>query len=377
MKFLEMFTPISKGNFGLTEMAIYKSIDKDGNFIPIWGGNKEHNTIDRMVSEFALTKSGKKISIFHGEGIVISLDGSAGSMTYKNDNKKFALNHHAGFFKVKDEIDMEFFSIFYQSQLKELSVSEGSKTLTLNQIYNFDFEIPEHDIQLKIMKSIKPMLTIKSKIESFIEKIEKIKTTVLSENYSKFQGMLIPIGDIIECISGNSGLTKQFLYSQIQHSEEKKYIILTGSVDYSLNQRIHRCQHPFNSEKLISVVDNKSVIHVIRKGKAGTTAYFPDGNYTTNDDAYLLCVRDDSKFKINLEWLMYVLKSNFLEYASSSDNGTWNMTGFFKNVTVDLPIIEEQLRVAKEFQRLNSLENKLIRVLDKINNLLCKHIATE
>ena len=51
---------------------------------------------DRRISVSAKTKKGATIKIFSGEGIIISLDGSAGSMTYKN-GEKFALNHHAGF----------------------------------------------------------------------------------------------------------------------------------------------------------------------------------------------------------------------------------------------------------------------------------------
>ena len=179
MKFKELFEPIQKGDFGLTDEAIYKSIQYEGEFIPIWGGNQEHSTIDRMVSINGRTKKDEPITIFEGRGIIISLDGSAGCMTYKPGSQRFAFNHHAGFFRErlihKPQIDLRFFSIFYQKQLQELSVSKGSKTLTQNQLYKTNFEIPPYDDQIKIINKIMPILTLKNKLNSLISvKIDEL-----------------------------------------------------------------------------------------------------------------------------------------------------------------------------------------------------------
>ena len=35
----------------------------------------------------------------------------------------------------------------------------------------------------------------------------------------------------------------------------------------------------------------------------------------------------------------------FREYASNSDNGTWNKTGFLKHAMLDIPSFEEQNNV--------------------------------
>jgi len=182
MKFKDLFEPIQKGDFGLTDEAIYKSIQYEGDFIPIWGGNQEHNTIDRMVSVNGRTKKDKPITVFEGRGIIISLDGSAGYMTYKSGGQRFALNHHAGFFRsnivYEPQINLQFFSIFYQKQLQELSVSEGSKTLTQDQLYQEDFEIPTYEDQIKIMDEITSLLTLKNKLNSLI-------TTKIDELFQK------------------------------------------------------------------------------------------------------------------------------------------------------------------------------------------------
>lgn len=129
-KFFEMFDPVKKGNFGLTEEAIYKSIQRGGTFVPVWGGSQEHKGEEHLVSENGKTKYNDPVTVFEGTGIAISLDGSAGSITFI-ENKRFALNHHAGFFEVKEGaesfIDPQFFPLFHEAQLREAGVSEAQK----------------------------------------------------------------------------------------------------------------------------------------------------------------------------------------------------------------------------------------------------------
>lgn len=373
-----MFEPIQKGNFGLTDEAIYKSIQQGGNFIPVWGGEQKHVEKTRLVSENGKTKYGEPITIFNGEGIIISLDGSVGCMTYVR-NERFGLNHHAGFFKVRNGseylIDPKFFSLFYEAQLREAGVSEGSKTLSLEKIYSIDFEIPDYTVQYKVMETIQKILIIKEKIEMMIKKLGLLKEKAISRDYQTFQVTNVPISDVLDCLSGNSGLTEEYLYSRIQDESEKKYRILTGSTNYELKQYTHKCRHPKNTNKTIATVDGKEVIHVVRKGKAGSVAFFGTGDYTLNDDAYLLYLRDSFPYQISLRWLMYDLKPRFLEYASSSDNGTWTKTGFFKNVKIDLPSIEEQKEVIEAYERLERLEKKLNNIKSRIDNLFRNQIS--
>ncbi len=176
MKFLELFSEIRKGNTSLTEEAIYKSIQLGNELLPIWGGNQSHHIADTFVDIKAKTKKDKTITTFEGEGIIISLDGSAGHMTYKPTGTRFALNHHAGFFTTIDEgeIDLEFFSIFYQSQFINQAVSEGSKTLSLRQIYKMEFEIPKKRQQLHLMKKIKQLLDKAAKYREFLTRLDTI-----------------------------------------------------------------------------------------------------------------------------------------------------------------------------------------------------------
>lgn len=190
MNFKDLFEPIQKGDFGLTEEAVYKSIQLGNKMIPLYGGNQQHLTTDRYVDEKARTKSNNQITVFEEEGIIISLDGSAGNMTYKS-GEKFALNHHAGFFKVKKKaieiINMEFFSIFFQEQYKQASISDGSKTLTLDKVYSIDLEIPSYNNQLRLMKELKPILNNRVSVNNIFNKCVLVNNKTLSHQYNTYR----------------------------------------------------------------------------------------------------------------------------------------------------------------------------------------------
>ena len=160
MKFLEVFNEIEKGNYALTDEAMYASIKNSDKMIPLYGGNQSHKYTDRKVSITAKTKKGESIRVFQREGIIISLDGSAGSMTYKN-REIFALNHHAGFITLKQGVEkkvlLEYFALFFQNFYRSLSISDGSKTLSLEQIYSEEIELPPYDVQVRIMNKLAPI----------------------------------------------------------------------------------------------------------------------------------------------------------------------------------------------------------------------------
>ena len=377
-EFLDIFKPIQKGNFGLTDEAIYRSIQHGGQFIPVYGGTQEHTTTDRFVSEYGKTKYDESITIFTGDGIIISLDGSSGCMTYVMA-KRFALNHHAGFFQLKEDakqvIDPEFFSLFFEKQLQEASVSEGSKTLTLSMIESMDFDMPPYSVQMKVMSRIRSLLKVKERVNNLISRINSVKERILLVEYRDYQAKDVSVGDVLDCMSGNSGLTEEYLYSQIKDNSEKKYHILTASTEHELSQYVSRCKHPKDSSKMITVVEGKPVIHVVRIGKAGSVTYFENGDYTTTENAYLLYLKDNLKYDLSLKWLMYALAPEFSEYSNIAEYGTWNMTGFFERVTIAIPSYEEQLELVEKYERLELLQAKLQSILTKIDQLFTKQIV--
>jgi restriction endonuclease S subunit len=296
-------------------------------------------------------------------------------MTYNKD-ERFALNHHAGFFKTKEQakhlIIPEFFAIFYQTQLQDIAVSSDEKTLTIDMIYSMDFDVPQYDVQKSIMSKIRPLLAIRQPVGDTLERINHIKSRVLSKKYENYQAMDISISKVLDCMNGNTGLTEEAIYQTIL-LEGNRYMVLSSSTE----ERTKLGAVPiFSIEgKTIDVFEGKQGILVIRNGKAGTTVFLAKGKYTINDHAYILSLKDDLQHKISLKWIMIQYRHRFLEYSSSADNGTWNMTGFFDNVRIDIPSFEEQIGVVKQYDRLDNLEEKLKAVNSRISSLLRKQLV--
>ncbi|BFL40674.1 restriction endonuclease subunit S [Agathobaculum sp. NSJ-28] len=375
MKFLDVFNEIEKGNYALTDEAIYASLQNGDELIPLYGGNKEHATTERRISISAKTKKGVPITVFSGEGIIISLDGSAGSMTYKSD-EKFALNHHAGFITLRknarDKVNLEYFSIFLQNFYREMGVSDGSKTLSLTQIYAEEFDLPKFEVQNNILHLLKG---IKAKLENLATLKNNYKCLIdkeISVEYTKYQGKNIDISTCIDYMSGNTGLTEEFIYQTLQNGAEHYQILSSATEDSTMMGEIPMCV--INNRQL-KVFEGQEGLLVTRNGKAGYTKYLNKGRYTINDHAYILFVKDDSPYKIDLRWLAIQYKQDFLSYASNSDNGTWNMTGFFSYTKIDIPCYDEQLSLVKKHQLLQNRIAAIEQIEEQYSCLISKEIA--
>ena len=368
-----MFNPVEKGNFALTDEVIYNSIQNNDELVPLYGGNKTHKKATRYVSVSAITKEGKPITIFTGEGIIISLDGSSGSMTYKN-GERFALNHHAGFITVKNKgiIRLEYFAFFFQKFLSNLSVSDGSKTLSLAQLYSVDFDIPDYDLQCRVLDKLLPMSKKMELLNVMLDKYTELFNKQIAVTYENYQAKAVPITKVISCMSGNSGLTGEFVYNNLG-SGTPKYKVLSGATqEENYLGVLPECE--LNGKK-INVFENKCGLLVIRKGKAGSTKFLPVDNYTINDDAYILYVIDDCGYDIDLKWLEIQYRNEIQQYSSSSDNGTWNKTGFFNNTLIDIPVKEEQLRIVSIYDRLEKISCRIAKIKCEYEKIFSREIV--
>jgi len=374
MRFLEVFNEIEKGNYALTDESVYASIQNGDEFISLYGGNKDHRSTDRRISVSAKTLKGTPITVFTGEGIIISLDGSAGSMTYKN-NERFALNHHAGFITAREDaterVNLEFFAIYLQNFYRNLSVSDGSKTLSLTQIYNEEFNLPTYDVQCRALKrlrgtasKIEQLLQIKAKLKSLVEK-------EFSVNYRSFQAKGVPISRCIDYMSGNTGLTEEAIYHTLQLETERYDVLSSATEERTMMGKMPMCMI---EGRALKVFENKPGLLVTRNGKAGQTRFLNPGKYTINDHAYILFEKENSPYKIDLRWLGIQYRRSFLSFASSSDNGTWNMTGFFRYTSLDIPYLDEQVALVKEVEKIQRQIDGIDTIICRFSSLLSKEI---
>ena len=387
--------PISKvvnclsGNSGLTEQVIYQNICVEGErFLVLSSSTEEETKLGKIP---ICDVKGKRLKVFENkEGILVIRNGKAGT-TFFLEKGKYAITDHAYILVLKNDCahQVSLKWLMYQYRWRFLEYASSSDNGTWNMTGFFEeanVDIPSLEKQNRLVEVYERIEGLKQKIDVIHQLINNLRDKQLGYPFVNYQGKDVPISEILSCMSGNSGLTEEYLYSQIQTDSEKKYRILTGSTDYSISEYTHKCEHPKNSTKFISVIEGKPVIHVVRKGKAGSTAYFEKGNYTINDDAYLLFLKDapqktlldsQSSSQVNLKWLSYELKSRFYDYATSSDNGTWNKTRFFDEVHVDIPSYSEQNQIVRVYDQIEQLENRLTALYRKMNDLLNKQIAQD
>lgn len=242
----------------------------------------------------------------------------------------------------------------------------------MEQVYAEEFSLPDFDIQCNILNSLK---SIKSKLDTLAilkKRYYSLMDKELATEYNQYQAKQIKISTCIGYMSGNSGLTEEFIYQMLQSNSERFVVLSSATEDNTMMGEIPKC---IINNRQLKVFEGQEGLLVTRNGKAGQTKYLPSGKYTINDHAYILFVKDTSPYEINLKWLSLQYKQDFLSYASNSDNGTWNMTGFFAYTKLDIPSIDEQLSIVKKYDTLLQRINTIEEIERKYCKLISKEIA--
>lgn len=223
---------------------------------------------------------------------------------------------------------------------------------------------------LKELKAAKSTIS-KMKLTRMINGLEKGK---YSFNYQKYQATGVPINQVIAYMSGNSGLTEEFIYHSLQR-DGKRYQVLSSATEMrTMMGEIPMCKI---NDKDLKVFEGKDGLLVTRNGKAGNTRYLEKGRYTINDHAYILYIKKDCPYQIDLKWLAIQYKSEFLSFASNSDNGTWNMTGFFNLTKIDIPDIGEQKQIVDLYSQMEKIKESASKVDGMIESIFTKQLFVE
>ncbi len=359
MRFLDIFNEVEKGNYALTDEAIYTSLQNDDELIPLYGGNKEHTTIERRISVTAKTKKSQEITIFSGEGIIISLDGSAGCMTYKK-GERFALNHHAGFITVKNgeenSVDLRYFALFFQNHYKALAVSDGSKTLSLHQIYSEEFQLPNIEYQRKVINCVDSISNQIKTLNGLSKKIEQLLSHDIVFSESDILEKSVPLEKIVRIIQGHQ-ITDEEIYN---HS---------GNVPI------------FTGPNTIKGYWNKSIVNLTdlpcltyaTKAFDGTIS-LQDSIFDANNTAVML-LNDEYKQAVKLEWLMVILPNIFLKKATSKEGVSYLNKEIVNQIRIDIPKDFIQNKCIDRHKALNNLYNSIKVLKDKYYKTIEREIV--
>ena len=105
-------------------------------------------------------------------------------------------------------------------------------------------------------------------------------------------------------------------------------------------------------------------ILITRKGNAGTMNYISDYEFTTNDDAYVMTLKEEWVGKINLIWFINQYQELFFNLVTSkSDNGTFNKS-YAERQFVKIPDINFQNEIANKI----ILKEKIVKSMQQLEN---------
>ena len=194
----------------------------------------------------------------------------------------------------------------------------------------------------------------------------------------------IVISTIFNCLSGNFGLTEEFIYSKIIQKETRYAVLSSSTMQATRLGFIPTCT--LKNNKTLKVFEGKQGILIVRNGRAGQMNFLESGKYTINDHAYILNLKDDFKQehiiitsedeKQFLLWFIFCYQPKVYEYSSKTANATWNKTDFMRKTNISIPNKETVNVIANLFGDCLQTINKIKRTQERLEILLQKQIET-
>lgn len=357
------------GNTGLTVRTIHNSKDQEYDCIVLSSSLMDETSLGYVDSKMTLP-NGKKLKLFiNKEGIVISRNGYAGTMSYISPGL-YTLTDHAYILYVIEnceyEIDLNWFIMEYQKEIRKkyLTTQSGNQTFTITKFMKeFKFDIPTIEFQKELTKRYqiveKMLLQLKNqkyKIENYyLEDIfgYKMKEVPLFEIFKPHQGNAIYTkkninnngwkGDI-PVISSNTDNNGILDYINLNYVKEKDYITypcLTWSVDgyagklFARNVETNPCGFVANNHcgVLTPIVDISNL-------------YFP--------------------------YLIHSLQPQFFKKAKNAANKKLG-NNQMKEIKISIPVddnddfdLNSQIEIANKYQTIEKLKEKLLKKIDEL-----------
>ena len=336
---VKRFLKIEGGNSSLTEDFIYLNQPKNKESeIIVYSSATQENTALRKVDRNAKIKN-KHIKKFSGEGIIIARNGKAGNMTYLEDGN-YTMNDHAYVIQVRDEyksqINIKYILNGIRKEIEDCITSDkqGNRTFNKTLLEETIIEFPDLDIQNNLVNEYEKFYKMKKIINSKIENIKKILNTIPKCNL----GDLYKIEDVFNLVSEDRRLTEEYIYN-----------------------------HPGTYPVYSAQVNGAYGLSVVSYGDSGKTTV-RNGKLTIGRNACGLLPKEEFKDKISLKFVKYALQAIFINNAKGADlkslsQETIRATEFF------LPDIEEQIKIATEYSKLENILKKLETKKKKIQNI--------
>lgn len=360
------------GNTGLTVRTIHNSKGKNYDCTVLSSSLMDSTSLGYIDSKTILP-NGKQLKLFKDkEGIVVSRNGYAGTMSYLKPGLYTLTDHAYILYKsveLKYDIDLNWFILEYQNDIRKrfLTTQSGNQTFTITKFMKqFKIDIPTIEFQKELSQKYR---IIEKEMQAIKEQKDKIIEFNL-ENITGYKMIDVPLFSIFEPHQGNAIFTKKNInnngwkgnipvissntdnngildYVDIKYVKEKDYVktpCLTWSVDGYAGKLFARNIEP---DPIGFVANNHcGILHPIIDIK---NIYFP--------------------------YLVYNLQPQFFKNAKNDANkklGNNQMT----DIIVSIPVTDSgdydlnaQIEIANKYQSVEKLKEQLLSKIDELLNI--------
>ncbi len=189
----------------------------------------------------------------------------------------------------------------------------------------------------------------------------------------KYQAKSVPISECFDYLSGNTGLSVRVIHANKGAGD---CVVLSSSLLDSTSLGYIDSNTILPNGKRLKLFNNKEGIVVSRNGYAGTMSYLKPGLYTLTDHAYILYIKDNCKYDIDLNWFIlsnqYEIQEQFL--TTKAGNQTFSITECFKKFKFDIPTIQFQKEIAEKYEIIEKEKKSLEIQKKKIENFYLEDI---
>lgn len=378
IKYQEKNVPIKKcfdylsGNTGLTVRAIHNSKGKSYDCVVLSSSLLENTALGYIDSKIILP-SGKKLKLFENkEGIVISRNGYAGTMSYLEPGLYTLTDHAYILFKRDDckyDIDLKWFILEFQNDIRKrfLTTQSGNQTFTITKFMNnFNIDIPTIEVQKEISEKYR---IVEKEIKILKLQREKISNFYL-ENVSGYNMETIPLFEMFEPHQGNAIYTKKNINKNGWNGSVPVISSNTdnnGILDY-INLNFVKKKDYITKPCLTWSVDGYAGKLFARNLDDKTSGF------VANNHCGILHPKIDMH-NIYFPYLVYCLQPQFFQNAKNNANKKLG-NNQMKNIEIHIPIdnngnfdLNAQIEIANKYQTVEKLKKKVLNQIDELLNV--------
>ena len=330
------FFKINRGADGLTEEFIYNNPGE----LPVISASSDKFTLFGHVNEEVIPKN----KIIDYPALLISRVGKAG-FTHMVNFEKYVVTENVLVLTPKKKYINSFNLKWVENQLRPLfiqnaiGVIDGQRNISSTIIKKLKFDNISLDEQNIYSNLISTLESIDSELKNSLDFLLGSNIKYEFNDYEE-----VKIEDCFKIEGGTSDLTEEMIYQCFTNDSNDELPVFSGAT--LKNNFMGHISKNKSSSILNLKIFKAPVILISRNGYAGTMRFISEGEFTINDHAYVMTLKEEWLGKINLIWFINQYQELFFNLVTSkSDNSTFNKS-YAERQIVKIPDINFQNEIA-------------------------------